>query len=506
MVAVIHNILIMQRYILEMENNEEATSILQKMKKRRERVADMKKRRWMVCAAAMCMLFVCGGCTDKKNNVGTSVIEGDDVREYSRGSDSSTAEKNDFSELKDGDSVGGLTNTLDIPNSANIDIPVKNCGTVESASINTDHIKVPDTDKMYVKKFSMGKIGAADRETILKSVFDEEDGVFEYPYDLKDEVGQEQRDEIFAHKGADVDYSKDYFIGKIDGAEYILYFNDQSWVSDEGFNMSLAADGDIPEDMAQLGACMIWHTTFSQQDLDYMKENDPLGSSIDENNKCNMTEDEAVAKAMDYMAKWGFKDVVVTSKSELYTEYEDIEGAAVGYEKNGYGITFEASVNGQEIYQPDAFGIDTISHQSKSENGYSGSDYYYMERSEYNICFNSDGILSFSCTWPMKSDDDLTEAGDLISWDAAVDKLKECMPEHFKDYSGYSSVEFNDVRLTYFRVKTGEGEYEAVPVYVFAQIDGDRDDDTYPIQLVMLDARDGSEVSMVQDQARFLNE
>ena len=129
-----------------------------------------------------------------------------------------------------------------------------------------------------------------------------------------------------------------------------------------------------------------------------------------------------------------------------------------------------------------------------------------MERSEYNICFNSDGILSFSCTWPMKSDDDLTEAGGLISWDAAVDKLKECMPEHFKDYSGYSSVEFNDVRLTYFRVKTGEGEYEAVPVYVFAQIDGDRDDDTYPIQLVMLDARDGSEVSMVQDQARFLNE
>lgn len=33
MVAVIHNILIMQRYILEMENNEEVTSILQKMKK-----------------------------------------------------------------------------------------------------------------------------------------------------------------------------------------------------------------------------------------------------------------------------------------------------------------------------------------------------------------------------------------------------------------------------------------------------------------------------------------
>jgi len=44
------------------------------------------------CVCCLCVVDV----TDKKNNVGTSVIEGDDVREYSRGSDSSTAEKNEF--------------------------------------------------------------------------------------------------------------------------------------------------------------------------------------------------------------------------------------------------------------------------------------------------------------------------------------------------------------------------------------------------------------------------
>ena len=297
-----------------MENNEEATKILQKMKKRRERVADMKKRRWMVCAAAMCMLFVCGGCTDKKNNAGTSVIEGDDVREYSRGSDSSTAEKNDFSELKDDESVGGLARTLSIPTSVSVDIPVENCGTLESASIKASEIKTPDADKMYTKKFTMGSIGAEDRETILKSIFDEEDGVFEYPYDMKDSVTQEQRDELFAHKGADVDYSKDYFIGKIDGVEYILYFYDQSWISDEGFSIQLAATDPVPEDMAGKGATFTEYTSWDPAELITANGGNPSDVQTDETNMSGMDEDAGMVKALDYMDKWGFKDVVPTSR------------------------------------------------------------------------------------------------------------------------------------------------------------------------------------------------
>ena len=60
------------------------------------------------------------------------------------------------------------------------------------------------------------------------------------------------------------------------------------------------------------------------------------------------------------------------------------------------------------------------------------------------------------------------------------------------------------MKLTYFRTKTGKGEYETIPVYVFAQLDAERgDNDSYPIQQIMIDARDGSEVSIVQDEARF---
>ena len=66
------------------------------------------------------------------------------------------------------------------------------------------------------------------------------------------------------------------------------------------------------------------------------------------------------------------------------------------------------------------------------------------------------------------------------------------------------------MRLTYFRTKTGEGTYEIIPVYVFAESsDGESDESDayaygsgYPLQLVMLDARDGQEVDVVQNESR----
>lgn len=478
---------------------------------------NMRRRRILVCAAAMCMALALVGCSEK-NDDGTkvSVIEGDDVKEYSSGSDAPVTDDSEhgsdeldetLNTVEGEDSVGGLAAALDIPASADVDIRSDNCGTVESACIKTDNIKIPDTDKMYTKKFTMGKIDAADRERILKNIFDEEEGVFEYPYDLKDEVSQAQRDAIFADKGAAVDYSKDYFIGKIDGTEYILYFFDQSWSTDEGFELQLASEKEVPEDMQKLGATFVAYMTYDSEELDAINRNSPIWAAVDEDNKCGLSQDEALAKAMDYMSKWGFKDVAMTSENEIYREYGyyDANGGdeACGYEKNGYSVGFGAAVTGQPLYQPEAFGVDTISHQSNDDN-FNPDNYYYMEKSEYSITFDSDGLVSFICTWPMRSDEDAAQVGSLISWEEAVDSLQKCMPEHFADYRGYNKVEFNDVRLTYFRTKIGDGEYEAIPVYAFAQLDTDRgSDESYPIQLIMIDARDGSEVSIVQDGSRF---
>lgn len=481
---------------------------------------NMRRRRILVCAAAMCMALACSGCGDKNDGASganVSVIEGDDVQEYSSGSDAPVTEDSgrDSDKLDDtqntvkgDDSVGGLARTLSVPESADIDIPVENCGTIESACIKADKIKIPDTDKMYTKKFTMGKIGAEDREKILKNIFDENEGVYEYPYDLKDNVTQEQRETIFADKGAAVDYSKDYFIGKINEVEYILYFYDQSWSTDEGFNLQLASDKSIPEDMQKLGANRVDYTTYNSEELENTNRTSPLWLASEEENKCKLNRDQALAKAMDYMAGWGFEDVACTEVDDLYLQYGNYDDNGgyedCGYEKNGYLVQFSAAVTGQPLYQPEAFGIDTISHQSDEDAGFDPNNYYYVERSQYSIEFDSDGLISFVCTWPMKSDGEAVDAGSLISWETAVDRLKKIMPEHFADYKGYNKVEFNDVKLTYFRTKTGKGEYETIPVYVFAQLDAERgDNDSYPIQQIMIDAKDGSEVSIVQDEARF---
>lgn len=501
----------------------------------------MKKRGLLVCTLVVSAAMVCGGCgnnSDSDKTTGNvSVIEGDDVREYNSGSDETTGAVKQESEedtdlslkgLGKDDSVGGLAGKLNIPDSADIDISADNCGTIESACIKADKIQTPDSDRMYTKKFTMGKLSASDREEILKRIFDKEDGVFEYPYDLKDEVDQEQIDAIFSDKGGSVDYSKDYFIGKIDGIEYIIYFFDQSWSTDEGFEIKLAVEKDVPEDMQKLGANFVSYMTYNMEELDSINRRSPIWAAVDEENKCKLNPDEAISEAMDRMTKWGFKDVASTEENEIYREYGyyDANGGdeACGYEKNGYSIGFEAAVAGQPIYQPEAFGVDTISHQSNSDTDFDPGNYYYMEKSEYNMQFDSEGLISFICTWPMTSVvktvntsdistgetadnaayEEVVEAGSLISWDQAVDSLERIMPEHFSDYTGYNKVCFNDVRLTYFRIKTEDGGYEAVPVYVFAQLDEERgSDDSYPIQLIMIDARDGSEVNIVQDESRF---
>ena len=267
--------------------------------------------------------------------------------------------------------------------------------------------------------------------------------------------------------------------------------------------MSPLFEGDIPKELADRGAVSIYTSEYPP--MSYKDESDmpDESESVEEPNKCSMSKDEAANRARDYMAEWGVDDTAVLSVADMYVEYEDDEGYAVDYEKNGYVVILNAAVNGVPIYQPRAFGVDTISGKSKAGDDYDSVNYYYTETSQYILSFDDSGIISVSCTWPMRSNGDIQDAGNLLSWDEAVEKLKSVISEHFQGYEGYSSVEFNDVRLAYFRICTCDGEYEVIPVYAFAQLEKDRDDDTYPIQLIMLDARDGKEISIMQDPSRL---
>ena len=186
----------------------------------------------------------------------------------------------------------------------------------------------------------------------------------------------------------------------------------------------------------------------------------------------------------------------------MYKGYDGADYNVIEYDKDGYIVRFDASINDTAIYQPVATGIDTIT-SSSGEDGYvdTGS-YYYSERSYYQMSFNEDGIVTFYGYWPMRSEDELHQVDKLITWDEAVESLKKAVPQHFAGYTGYSEVTFNDVRLTYFRTKTGDKQYEVIPVYVFAQLESWAEESNAPTQLIMIDARDGSEVDVMQDPGR----
>lgn len=71
-----------------------------------------------------------------------------------------------------------------------------------------------------------------------------------------------------------------------------------------------------------------------------------------------------------------------------------------------------------------------------------------------------------------------------------------------KHDSADSDIEFNDVRLTYYFVKDGEG-YKYTPVWVFAQCEAspeaeDGIDRENPIHLIMLDATNGEFINLME--------
>ena len=202
------------------------------------------------------------------------------------------------------------------------------------------------------------------------------------------------------------------------------------------------------------------------------------------------------------MASWGFKDVVQTSIIDMYKGYDGADYNVIEYDKDGYIVRFDASINDTAIYQPVATGIDTITNSSGEDGYVDTGSYYYSERSYYQMSFNEDGIVTFYGYWPMRSEDELHQVDKLITWDEAVESLKKAVPQHFAGYTGYSEVTFNDVRLTYFRTKTGDKQYEVIPVYVFAQLEFWAEESNAPTQLIMIDARDGSEVDVMQDPGR----
>ena len=224
-----------------------------------------KNKRSILCAMLLMSAFAVWGCGEKKVDYGVDVISGDSVAEYSGSAvtteSSGDTAAGDMSQIVGTDSIGGLVHDLSIPENAHMELSVD--GTeLNSISIETDDIKVPEKDKMYTKEYYMDNISSDERKQMLESLFDEDEGIFNYPYDDKDNVTDEQVDAIFADKGAAVDYSSDSFIGNIDGKAYNVLFTNPEWSTDVGFYVNAVDDAaEITDELRDKGATHVGYTS-----------------------------------------------------------------------------------------------------------------------------------------------------------------------------------------------------------------------------------------------------
>ena len=155
-------------------------------------------------------------------------------------------------------------------------------------------------------------------------------------------------------------------------------------------------------------------------------------------------------------------------------------------------VTYKRSVDGVAPYTPNVYGLDSLS---------TGDDSVYYDTMDetFQLGIDDNGLISAYCLDSFRATGDKKDNVDLISWEDALKKLPEAVNKYYTDNkTQYSTIEFNDVRLTYYKLKDGD-KYTYSPVWVFAQCDkmGDGSlDKDYPIQLIMLDATTGDMIDL----------
>ena len=124
----------------------------------------------------------------------------------------------------------------------------------------------------------------------------------------------------------------------------------------------------------------------------------------------------------------------------------------------------------------------------------------------FELQIDDNGIVSAYCYDYFKATGDKKENVDLISWKDAVKALPKAVNTYYaENKTQYSSIEFNNVQLTYYKIKDGD-KYEYLPVWAFAQCekaemgDGSQSEDgldiSYPSQLIMLNAETGELIDL----------
>lgn len=395
-------------------------------------------------------------------------------------------------------------------------IPKSYTGTVDGidgatgltkVSIDAKDISGPDSGEISTVYLEKKVYTNEDKKRICENFFDTSAGIYvydsEHPYkgdvdknieywkqkaesaqsdeekSSYDEIIQSYKDQLkdsVAEREGAGDYSGESFSGQVGGNEFVIYF----YGADEG---GLGAGFYIQYN----GASML---SYRSKDgaADVSSYVSSGGDTQNMTNKASISQQEAEQRALDFLSMCGITDIIKTGTSDVWWDYYDSSYGVMESETYGYDVKFERSIGGVSPYSAYIWSVDGMG------DGYA----YYSDYTEtFDVEVDDNGIFNVACIDNFKFSEDKAENTGVITWKEALEALPKAINTWYAAGSSYSTITFNDVRLSYYLMSDGDG-YKYVPVYVFAECE-EYDgvvDEQYPIHLIMLDAVTGELINL----------
>ncbi len=417
---------------------------------------------------------------------------------------------------------GGIAGKLGIPDSINETIDVGTSG-LGKITINCEEPKIPEIDKMVVAHYTPITMSNEDKKKIAETLFEKDKGIYVYDYEnrTKDDIQKEidwyktQIDETKANGDSEYltyleeevsnlenklaeapetypdagDYSGDIFRGTVDGVTY-----------------SLSMDSSSGEDMVGMGSSVY----FSSENALYIRPYegatygyvdsyvDPY-STVDAETTVNgssISIEEAEEIAERFLDNIGASDLVKINSNDAFWVYYNNDGEELAREADGYYFEYSRAISGTSTYSGNLWSVDNLNQIDGWIN---------LPIETYRVIVYDGRIIEASWQQIFGSADS-TEDVELLSYDAIIEKANTEISKYYEKYQPkYKNVEFNDARLTYYLVSDDGGKCKYIPVWIFSQYEEymDMDNSNDPVQLVIINAIDGSVIDIVEEAKKL---
>lgn len=414
-----------------------------------------------------------------------------------------------------GNTEGTLAARLGIPESYEGNIATGDSG-LSKITISDEDIQIPSVDGMSVVHYEKNPMDSEYKQKVAEAIFDRADGIYSFDWDnqYKEDIEiqmqiyqtliddatnsgdtgnaewyeeylnhlqKEYQDALDEREGPG-DWSSLNYIGHIGMTQFRLDFSPSENGLSGYFSLNIHPyEGQILYRPHEGAVQAYYYLNYSDQEEEKA-------------NQCSWSEEEAVKRAQDFLNSCGITDVVMTQTMDIMWDYTDASYNTVATEVDGYIVDFSRSVDGVVPYNASLYMVDTLMSDNMFFFGYAFSN------ETFTIYIDDNGIFSLMCNDMIKPSGEIEKNVDLLSWNEVLEVANKVIPEYYTEHrTSYKSVEFNDVRLTYYLMDDEEEEtYKYIPVWVFAQVEENEDDYEYdsPVQLIMIDAVTGELIDL----------